>query len=559
MSIINNLKLKIKNWNLILILILLVAAIFRLWNLGSIPPSLNPDEAALGYNAYSILKTGKDEYGKFLPLIFKSFGDYKPGLYVYLDVPFVAVFGLNEASTRLPSALAGIASVFLVYLITKKLFNSTENFAALIAATNPWLIYFSRAAWEANISIMFTLLGIYFFLKSFKNHKYIILTSLSLSLTLITYQGAKLSTLIVVFLLLIIYWKEFWKINRKYILLSVVLGVIVSFPIILSLFNGETQRLTIYSIFSYRRPIEYLTTFLTQGQEKIGGLSYYLFHAEGLNFIRAVMGRWFNNFSGKFLFFTGDWANPINSAPYQGMLLLSDLIFLPLGLFVTFKNKLSKGQLFIIFWLLLAPFSASLSRDEVNAVRNLNMAIPLIFIISFGVFYLVSEFRNFRLHVLFYILISIFYILSLSYFVDAYYIHVPAHNSNFWRYGYKQVVETIEPIENKYNNIIIEQSFNQPYIYFLHYQKYDPTKWQMQSKLVDSQYKGDVGFHENIDNIQFKQIDLSVLRNQHGTLVVGSPTSFPPVTSSEFEGFKLIKEIKYLNNRDTAFIIAEVK
>ena len=82
--------MKIKNWLLIGILVL--AAALRLVNLSSVPPHLTQDEASLGYNAYSILKTGKDEYGQLLPVVFKSFGDYKPGLYIYLTVPTVAVF-----------------------------------------------------------------------------------------------------------------------------------------------------------------------------------------------------------------------------------------------------------------------------------------------------------------------------------------------------------------------------------------------------------------------------------------------------------------------------------
>src|SRR3989344_1238336 len=100
-----------------LFLILTFASILRLWNLGGNPPHLTPDEAAVGYNAYSILKTGRDEYGEFLPIIFKSFGDYKPGLYVYLTVPSVAILGLNEFAARLPSAFFGIISVFLIYEI----------------------------------------------------------------------------------------------------------------------------------------------------------------------------------------------------------------------------------------------------------------------------------------------------------------------------------------------------------------------------------------------------------------------------------------------------------
>ena len=70
------------------------------------------DEASLGYNAYSILKTGRDEYGTFLPIIFKSFGDYKPGLYVYLCLPFVYILGLNELSVRLPSIIFSLPNLF---------------------------------------------------------------------------------------------------------------------------------------------------------------------------------------------------------------------------------------------------------------------------------------------------------------------------------------------------------------------------------------------------------------------------------------------------------------
>src|SRR5260221_14138646 len=98
---------------LVIILLILLAALFlRLYKIDTNPPGLTPDEASLGYNAYSILKTGRDEYGTLLPVIFKSFGDYKPGLYVYLAVPAVATFGLNETAVRLPSVIAGVFTVY---------------------------------------------------------------------------------------------------------------------------------------------------------------------------------------------------------------------------------------------------------------------------------------------------------------------------------------------------------------------------------------------------------------------------------------------------------------
>jgi len=67
----------------ILFIIIVAGFLIRFININNYPPLLW-DEASLGYNAYSILKTGRDEYGKFLPLIFKSFGT---GLSEYCVLP----------------------------------------------------------------------------------------------------------------------------------------------------------------------------------------------------------------------------------------------------------------------------------------------------------------------------------------------------------------------------------------------------------------------------------------------------------------------------------------
>ena len=104
----------------ILIGILCIAAFLRLWHIESVPPSISWDEAAFGYNAWSVLKTGKDEYGKTYPLLFESFGEYKlPGM-VYTVALSEALFGLNEFGIRFPSALFGTLTVLVLYLLTKE-------------------------------------------------------------------------------------------------------------------------------------------------------------------------------------------------------------------------------------------------------------------------------------------------------------------------------------------------------------------------------------------------------------------------------------------------------
>src|SRR5579872_5976613 len=111
---------------LLVIFLVVVSAVLRLWAFGSVPPSPDWDEAALGYNAYSILHTGKDEYGAFLPVVLRSFDDYKPALYAYLVIPFLFIFGLSLQAVRAPSVVFGVLAVIIVFFLCEELFNNKK-------------------------------------------------------------------------------------------------------------------------------------------------------------------------------------------------------------------------------------------------------------------------------------------------------------------------------------------------------------------------------------------------------------------------------------------------
>src|SRR3990170_5159431 len=147
---------------IILLLIILLAGILRFWRLGEYP-ALNADEAAIGYNAYSLIQTGEDEHGNPWPIHFQSFNDYKPGLYFYLVLPFVKFIGLNEWAVRIPNALLGVATVYLIYLLIKKLNLEIGEIAAFFLAISPWHLHFSRGACEVNVATFFIVLGVYLF------------------------------------------------------------------------------------------------------------------------------------------------------------------------------------------------------------------------------------------------------------------------------------------------------------------------------------------------------------------------------------------------------------
>lgn len=555
--------------NIFLIVILVAAFLIRVWGLSKIPPALSPDEASLGYNAYSILKTGKDEFGEKFPIIFKSFGDHKPGLYVYLTIPSVAIFGLNEFSVRFPSVVAGVLSVYLICLISSIFFPGSKKLSLLIglsAAFSPWLIFFSRGAWEANVSLTLTLAGIYYFLKSLSRPGHIIFSTLFFSLTFITYQGSKLSTSIVILILLASYMKDIWKVitkNIKLVLLSLLVFLVIVAPVVASFFQGKTGRLVVFSVFSYPRPESYLQSFIGEAGVKKGSAEYFLYYSEQLNFVRGIMGRFFNHFSGKFLFFDGDYQNPRHSSPNHGMLLLTDVVFVITGLFfaLTGRLKATKSISFILLWLVLSPLPAILSRDQVQSVRALAMAVPLSFLSGMGLFFITDWIRNRKSGALFYLFLFGVYLLGIVYFLDSYFVHYPSHNAKYVPYGYKDMVYKVNEIGENYKRIVIQQSYSQPYIYFLFYgverypDKYDPEKLQKDFEFIEGGV--DVGKVRRLKNIEFVDFSWPYANGEPKTLIVGDDVVIPE--NIQKESYNIIWELKYPDMFKVALRMVETK
>ena len=182
-------------------LIIILAAILRLFHLGKTPLALEWDEVAIGYDAYSILKTGRDQFGHFFPLTFRSLDDYKPPIYEYLTILPVAFFGLNEYSVRFPSAVAGILTVILIFFLSKLLLSniiSDKNtvvkislIATFFSAISPWHLQFSRTAFEVNVSLLIIVFAVLSFLKGLNNRKYFFLSSVLFGLSLFSYHSAR--------------------------------------------------------------------------------------------------------------------------------------------------------------------------------------------------------------------------------------------------------------------------------------------------------------------------------------------------------------------------------
>jgi 4-amino-4-deoxy-L-arabinose transferase-like glycosyltransferase len=504
----------------LLILITLIGLFLRTYKLDVRPLGFTWDEAALGYNAYSLLKTGRDEFGQLAPVIFKSFGDYKPGLYIYYTVPAIKLLGLNEFATRLPSAIFGTLLILAVYLLARRLF--TENpsvslFAALVMAINPWALQFSRGAWEANLSLLLTVMAVNMFLSGLKNKNftfYILNSSLLFGLSFWTYQGAKAFTPLIILALLFIYGKTLRL--KKLILPVIILGAFL-LPLLLGL-STQSGRLKVFSVFSYTRSPEFIATLLKQDHLTSKNWLFYLFHSEIMDQLRGVYQRYLNHLSPRFLFIQGDWTSLRLAVYNYGYFHLPEIITLLLGL-VILTSQTKKRTRFIWAWLLLAPLPAAFSRDIVSGVRTLPLVIPLAILTGLGMAWLVK-------HRFLFVVYSLSLVFFFVYYLDLYYIHAPFYAAADWVYPYKPAIQLIKPFLGQYKNVVMTDKLGQPYIFFLFYLKIDPAVYQKQVNFI-ANAQGDVGRVPGFDQFSFKPVFWPALRGQTGTIFIGDQYELP--------------------------------
>jgi 4-amino-4-deoxy-L-arabinose transferase-like glycosyltransferase len=533
------------------ILIVVLASVLRFWSITSYPPGFSADEATIGYNAYSILKTGKDEYGKWFPLAFKAFSDYQAPLYTYVAVPFVAILGLNELAVRLPGALFGILTIMVVYFLVAKLFKNFKIglFAAFFLAISPWHIFFSRGAWQANLATFWITLGIYLFVLGLEKGKFLPLAIVTFLASLYSYQSPRLIVPLFGIFLLVFYGKELFKKKQALITASIV-GLIFFLPLIFILTGAAGQaRFKGVSIFTDPGPINRINQERGEHANSQGVVAR-IFHNKLSTFTIVMAENYLEHFGPKFLFLKGD---PIGrqNIPDTGVMYLFDIIFLPLGLFFTLQRTHFGQSKIILLWLAVAPIASALTFQTPNALRAANMAVPLSIISSFGAFFLFANLSKRGVYIKFFgFLLAV---VVISFFVTRqlhqYYIHLPKQHGLVWEYGFDQMITFVWENQDKYKKVVITNRYDQPYILTLFYLKYDPKLYQMQPK---TQSEIDVFGFTTItafDKYEFRPIRPEEIEANKNILFVGTAKEIP-------ENISVVKTINFPNGQP-AFKIVE--
>lgn len=527
----------------LLIAILLLAAVLRLWKISSFPAGLNADEAALGYNAYSLLLTGKDEHGHILPVNLESFGDFKPSGYSYLLIPVIKIFGLTEFAVRFPSAFSGVLAVFLIYLLVRELI--TDNCAlitATVLALSPWHLHFSRGAWEVNISTTLLMSAIVFFMKWLKSNKisYLLTVTVTLTLSMYFYQSTRVIAPLLGLGLFILYFKTLFKYPRQ-LILNILLLLLLLLPLAISIAKSDaSSRLSGVGFLADEGPLNRVKEM--RGQHTSVFWLSKLLHNRPMIYSIQFIDNYVSHFDGNFLFVNGDLVER-NRVPETGLFYLTDFIFLALG--TTFLLRTHNRIIWL--WLFIAPVASALTFQVPHALRVQNMVIPMTILITAGVYSLKETPFRFKRSLL--LILVIAYLWQVVRYLHQYYVHYPQTYPAAWEYGFKDLVAYVQTNQDRYDRVWITDKYDQPYILFLFYLKYPPQLFQGHHQLT---FRDKFNFStvRNFGKYHFESSPWAKVRDIHSTLIVAAPEDIPDV------GVNVVKTINFPSGQPAFKIVS---
>ncbi|MEK7550232.1 MAG: glycosyltransferase family 39 protein [Patescibacteria group bacterium] len=533
----------------IIFFVIFLAFWLRFYKITQNPPSLNWDEVSIGYNAYSILKTGKDEWGETFPTHFRSYGEYKLPAQIYFSIPGIAIFGLNELGVRITPVVYGTLTVLIVYFLASLLFKNRYIglISAFLLAISPWHIHLTRASFESSFSLFWISLGALLLIKGFEKPKWWILSVLPFAISIYTYNSARIFTLIFLITVFFVYRKNILK-DLKIFLFCILFFVITLIPLLMFFMSGEaTARLKLVSISD--DPGFTLRINEVRGNLKLPQPLPRLVHNKVTHFTYVFTKNYLAHFTPSFLFINGA-GHKQHHVQNVGQFYLFQAPFILIGFYFLLREK-QKYRWVLVSWILLAFIPVSITGDSIpHALRTLLAVVPYEIICAYGIY------RVCKNKPLIFAVTAIVITFSMKSYLNNYYNVYPKLYSRDWQYGYKQVVEFIKDRYSEYDLIVFSRHYGEPHMFTLFFMRWDPGQFQNDPNLNRFETYDWVRVL-NFDKFYFPDLgdegtryqDVVAANPNKKILFVGKPGDFP-------DGTQILERINFLNYNE-AFEIVE--
>ena len=452
-----------------IILVILIAAILRFWQITSVPAALDWDEVSNAYNGYSILSTGQDEFASSFPILFRAYDGWVPPVLIYLNSISTGIFGLSEFAVRFPNAILATLSILGVYLLVGRV-SSDKKLAllsSLFLAISPWHIFYSRINVFPTTPIFFVVLATYFFLVGLEKIRFFYLAIIFFVLAIFSYFSAYVFVPLFALTLVFIFRKKLNAVR----LVSLLLPIFLSAFLILFVISGGQNRLRGISTFADPDLVK-RSSELAQDEGFLGRV----FHNRRLDYLQKSLEGYFVNFRFDFLFGKGDAVERmIVPGPGFGLLYLWDLPFLVGGL-VYLVTKRPRGWQIFISWLILAPIAAAFALPQPASTRTTLMMPALQIITAWGFWVFVKARTKLVAGILILGLAANFLLFSHQYF-----LHFAGEKSAVWFYGWRQLFAYLNSDSNKNKTVHFvfrqHENLDQVHMFLLFYNKIDPLTW----------------------------------------------------------------------------------
>ncbi|MDD2224591.1 MAG: glycosyltransferase family 39 protein [Candidatus Shapirobacteria bacterium] len=547
---------------LLFFLIALVAFFLRFYQLNKFPVALNWDEVSHGYNAYSLISTGKDQWSTSWPIFnFRAYGDYPTTLNMYLSMPFIYFFGINEWTIRMVSALCGFGLVIVAYFLGQEIFkNKNKSFLLMFLVTiSPWTFFPSRGVFQSTVAQFFFSLGLLFLIKAIKKIKFLPLGIFFFSISTYAYHNSKIVVPILLLIYFIIFFKELkQKIlkNKKFFIISLLILSVLIIPQLINNFNKDAQARSRWVFVINPASINVIENNRNnyQGSQLVAKLKY----NRATLFTTTVTQNYLNFLNPKILFFNSTQNYQFN-IPGEGVLYSVCLPFFYIGLIIIilksikslpfFKGRCPKDGgvfIFLIFWFLIGLAPAVVTTGDFPIIRAMSiLPLPQIFIV-YGFFKTISFLKNPKTKTIFTILFLIILIIqSFSYFKN-YFNNYAQNYSSSWQYGYKETVNYIKENYSSYDQIIFTKKYGEAHEFVLFYWPWNPSSYQADSNL-NWDFHADWYWVNAFDKFKFVndwEIQKETESVNKKTLLITSPGNY-----NKSNNTLLIKTIYFLNQQ----------
>lgn len=493
-----------KKQNLLFLVAILVGTVMVVFSrvafLDLLPSGFNWDEAAYAYNAFSILETGKDEWGKPLPFLLQSFGDFKPAFLSYWLVPWFSFFGMSKVVAKLallPISLLGLSGVFLLSRsVTKNRWKAL--FITGLIGLSPWHIHYSRALMDPIIGFSFFYLG---WGLIFQKRRWTSVVGMSmLLLSMYTYNAQRVLVPVTWFGLVVfeLYAKKKSQLLNKW--LWAFGGILISILFTMLLFSSASSRAK--SVFIFSQPIyQNVQNEITYRTALSSTTPLHRLHQKELNYLTDFLDQYAQHLQPDFLFF-GKTLGSRHSFSQAGLLFVGLFPLIVMGLVYQLKrikkiSSLSSSEVLTWIILLTTPVISALTTDVPHSGRVLALIFPLVVLAYYGMEWLASIYAQKVWQYAVILCMGAMILLSFVLYSHKLYLFFPEDSYVSWQGEMQQIAAFVDA--NQEQNIYLDLEDN-PGIFLAFYNHIDPT-------VVQASQNRNEDAITRIKNVHFDSLD----------------------------------------------------